>query len=89
MFDELFEPDVYVGQPRGYKFAVDDDAWRRPAFLTPGIAVFVGGVVVVFVIPLPEVDHGGWQGLGVLVTVRCDAGPGSETPGSALSGPGR
>ena len=61
VLNELFHPDVQVAQVGCHQLAVDDGTGRRPAMLTPVVGIGVGGVVVVLVIPLAEVDHGGGQ----------------------------
>src|SRR3984957_10081479 len=55
--DELLDAAVEPGQIGGDKLAIDDGARCRPALLAPTVAIFIGRVVIVLVIPLTEVDH--------------------------------
>ena len=56
---EILQAAVQLGKLGGAEFAIHDGTGSGPALFAPGVAVGVGGVVMLFVIPLAKIDHGG------------------------------
>ena len=67
VIDKLFQPEVDGLQLSGLQFAVNNHTGSGPAALTPLIAVFVGGIVSIRIVPDPNVDHAGGARAGLPV----------------------
>ena len=57
VLDELLDAHVQVAQVGRHQLAVDDGPGRRPAMHAPLVGIGIGGVVMVFMVPLAKVDH--------------------------------
>ncbi len=55
--DELFETGVERSEPGGDELSVHDRARRGPAFVAPTIAIRIGRIVALGIVPNAGIDH--------------------------------
>ena len=57
MVDKFFDPKIDILQIGGHEFAADDRPRSGPTIVAPSVAVLVGRVINIGVVPDAKIDH--------------------------------